>query len=131
MKTRLLMSSVALAVVMTAGSALADKANDTLNAAFTKELESVDSYFNSAREGVILQRSIWDGLLYLNQETGEYEGNLATSWTWVDDTTLELKLREGVKFHNGEEFEPTTWSTRSSSFPSRRTASSPSATSTG
>ena len=105
MKTRLLMSTVALAVVMTAGSAMADKANDTLNAAFTKELESVDSYFNSAREGVILQRSIWDGLLYLNQETGEYEGNLATSWTWVDDTTLELKLREGVKFHNGEEFD--------------------------
>lgn len=99
------MSSVALSVVMTASAALADKASDTLNTTFTKELESVDSYFNSAREGVILQRSVWDGLLYLNQETGEYEGNLATSWKWVDDTTLELTLREGVKFHNGEEFD--------------------------
>ncbi len=99
------MGSIALAAVMTGGHALAGKAGDTLNAAFTKELESVDSYFNSAREGVILQRSIWDGLLYLNQETGEYEGNLATSWEWVDDTTLELKLREGVRFHNGEEFD--------------------------
>ncbi|OLP37073.1 Glutathione-binding protein GsiB, partial [Symbiodinium microadriaticum] len=105
MNPRLLMSSVALTLAMVGSSALADKASDTLNAAFTKELESVDSYFNSAREGVILQRSIWDGLLYLNQETGEYEGNLATSWQWVDDTTLEMKLREGVKFHNGEEFD--------------------------
>ncbi|MCR4265255.1 ABC transporter substrate-binding protein [Nitratireductor sp. ZSWI3] len=105
MRTCLLASSVALAVAAGVGSAMAGKADDTLNAAFTKELESVDSYFNSAREGVILQRSIWDGLLYLNQETGEYEGNLATSWQWVDDTTLELKLREGVKFHNGEEFD--------------------------
>ncbi len=105
MKTRLLVGSVAAVLAFSGSNALADKANDTLNVAFTKELESVDSYFNSAREGVIFQRSVWDGLLYLNQETGEYEGNLATSWQWVDDTTLELKLREGVKFHNGEEFD--------------------------
>lgn len=91
--------------MVTGSEAMADKASDTLKAAFTKELESVDSYFNSAREGVILQRTIWDGLIYLNQATGEYEGNLATSWKWVDDTTLEFKLREGVTFHNGEEFD--------------------------
>jgi peptide/nickel transport system substrate-binding protein len=29
---------------------------------------------------------------------------LATSWRRVDDTTLELKLREGVVFHNGDAF---------------------------
>ncbi len=105
MKPFLLLSSAALAASMASGSAIADKASDTLSVPFTKELESVDSYFNSAREGVILQRSIWDGLLFSDPETGEYKGNLATSWEWVDDTTLELKLREGVKFHNGEEFD--------------------------
>lgn len=30
---------------------------------------------------------------------------LAVSRRWVDDTTLELKLREGVRFHNGEAFD--------------------------
>jgi peptide/nickel transport system substrate-binding protein len=30
---------------------------------------------------------------------------LAVSSKWVDDTTLELKLREGVRFHNGEPFD--------------------------
>jgi peptide/nickel transport system substrate-binding protein len=30
---------------------------------------------------------------------------LAISRKWVDDTTLELKLREGVSFHNGEAFD--------------------------
>jgi peptide/nickel transport system substrate-binding protein len=93
-----------LAVVASAGAAWADKANDTLRAAFTKELENVDSYFNSSREGVVLQRAVWDGLIYRDPVTNEYKGNLATSWEWIDDTTLEFELREGVTFHNGEAF---------------------------
>ncbi|MBD8891726.1 ABC transporter substrate-binding protein [Roseibium litorale] len=105
MKASFLKTTIAAsALLAAAGSAWADKASGTLNVAFTKELESVDSYFNSAREGVVLMRAIWDGLIYLDPVTNEYKGNLAESWTWVDDTTLEFKLRQGVKFHNGEPF---------------------------
>ncbi len=104
MKRRVLTGSVAALALFSAGMAHADKSNDTLRVAFTKELESVDSYFNSAREGVVLQRAIWDGLIYADPQTGEYSGNLATDWTWIDDTTLELKLREGVTFHDGSPF---------------------------
>jgi len=95
----------ALTVLLASSSAYADKANDTLSVAFTKELENVDSYFNSSREGVVLQRAVWDGLIYRDPKTNEYVGNLATSWKWIDDTTLEFKLRKGVKFHNGEDFD--------------------------
>ncbi len=99
-------TALALALSVSAtGAALADKANDTLRVAYTKELENVDSYFNSSREGVVLQRAVWDGLIYRDPETNEYKGNLATSWEWIDDKTLELKLREGVKFHNGDDFD--------------------------
>lgn len=94
----------ATALLAAAGSAWAGKANDTLSVAFTKELENVDSYFNSSREGVVLQRAVWDGLIYRDPATNEYKGNLATAWEWIDDTTLEFKLREGVTFHNGEPF---------------------------
>ena len=82
----------------------ADKASDTVNMAYLKELESADVYFNTAREGLLLNHSVWDGLLYRDPETGEYKGNLATEWTWIDATTIEFKLREGVTFHNGEPF---------------------------
>ena len=105
MNRNLLGGSLAAVMLLGATAAQADKAKDTLNVAFTKELESVDSYMNSSREGVVMQRAIWDGLLYRDPDTGEYKGNLATSWKWIDDTTLELKLRQGVKFQNGEPFD--------------------------
>ncbi len=94
-----------LAVVsVIASPVVADKADDTLNLAWKNDLENLDAYQNTAREGIILARHVWDGLIYRNPETSEYEGNLATEWRWVDDTTLEFSLREGVKFHNGEAF---------------------------
>ena len=40
----------------------------------------------------------------------DYRGNLAqvpslaTEWRRIDDATVELKLRQGVKFHNGDDF---------------------------
>lgn len=104
MNLALLKTTAAMAALSISTAAFADKANDTLHVAFTKELESVDSYMNSAREGIVLQRAIWDGLLYRDPVTSEYKGNLATSWEWIDDLTIEFKLREGVTFHNGEAF---------------------------
>jgi len=31
---------------------------------------------------------------------------LATDWGFVDDTTIDFELREGVQWHDGEEFTP-------------------------
>ena len=36
---------------------------------------------------------------------GKLIPRLATDWRWVDDRTLEMTLRQGVKFHNGEPFD--------------------------
>ncbi|MGX1500143.1 peptide/nickel transport system substrate-binding protein [Labrenzia sp. MBR-25] len=105
MKPFLATGVIALTTALSCGQAFANKSDDTLHTAFSKELESVDFYFQSAREGTIFARQVWDGLVFRDQTTGDYVGNLASSWKWVDDTTLEFKLREGVKFHNGEEFD--------------------------
>jgi peptide/nickel transport system substrate-binding protein len=98
-------AAVLLPVCLFSSTALAGKADDTLNIAFSKELEHVDPYYNTAREGILLGGAVWDALLYREPKTGDYVGNLATGWTWIDDTTLELTLRQGVTFHNGEPFD--------------------------
>jgi len=36
---------------------------------------------------------------------GKTVPRLATSWRWLDDRTLEARLRRGVRFHNGEAFD--------------------------
>jgi peptide/nickel transport system substrate-binding protein len=81
----------------------AGKKDDTLNIATTKELENADRYFNTAREGIIFARHVYDNLLYRDPKTYEYKPLLAKSFNWVDDTTLAIELRQGVKFHNGTE----------------------------
>lgn len=103
MKLRVFIATTALASAI-ALPVLAGQDTDSVAMAFNKELETADVYFNTAREGLLLNHAVWDGLLYRDPATGEYKGNLATEWTWVDDTTIEMKLREGVTFHNGEAF---------------------------
>jgi peptide/nickel transport system substrate-binding protein len=85
--------------------AFADKSSNTLNFAWTKELETLDRYYNTAREGMIVSRHVYDDLIYRDPQTWEYKPLLATSWKWIDPTTMELELREGVVFHNGEKFD--------------------------
>jgi peptide/nickel transport system substrate-binding protein len=38
-------------------------------------------------------------------QNGKLVPRLATGWQWIDDRTLQVKLRQNVKFHNGEKFD--------------------------
>jgi peptide/nickel transport system substrate-binding protein len=52
----------------------------------------------------IFNSSLWEGLIGLNWLNGlTARPELATEWRRIDDKTVELKLRQGVKFHNGAE----------------------------
>ena len=47
---------------------------------------------------------IYAGLIDLDRQGDlSLKPGLATSWKRIDDFTVELKLRKGVKFHNGDE----------------------------
>jgi ABC-type transport system substrate-binding protein len=65
------------------------------------ELRIVDS---SSFNFVTVVFNVFEHLLDL-EEGGKFVPRLATGWRWVDDRTLEMTLRQGVKFHNGEPFD--------------------------
>ena len=48
--------------------------------------------------------NVFEHLLELDQD-GLLVPRLATGWRWIDDRTLEVNLRRGVRFHNGEAFD--------------------------
>ena len=107
---RWLLSAVAASVLSVATGvavpAWAGKADDTLVWATDREVAVVDPYYNNTRELVIMGHLGWDGLLFRNLETNTFEPLLATAWEWVDATTLDVTLREGVVFHDGSTFGP-------------------------
>ncbi|KLK89742.1 hypothetical protein AA309_29680 [Microvirga vignae] len=82
--------------------AFAGKATDTLNAAFSNEIETLDSYKASTREALIIGRHLYDGLVSKNYKTGEFIPELAESYKFTSDTQIDFKIRKGVKFHNGD-----------------------------
>ncbi|WP_411346021.1 ABC transporter substrate-binding protein [Paenibacillus sp. WLX1005] len=67
------------------------------------DIESFDPHNNNntASEAVLV--NMYDYLLK-NDKDQKKVPVLATSWEQTDDTTWRFKLREGVKFHNGDPF---------------------------
>jgi len=48
--------------------------------------------------------NVFEHLMELDKD-GTLVPRLATHWRWLDDRTLEVSLRQGVTFHNGEAFD--------------------------
>src|SRR5262252_6021073 len=103
----LLQGSLFAVAVMAAFAthALAAKRDNSIRVASYQQADIIDPYFNTSLITTILAHHIWDTLVYRDPNTGEFKGALAASWTRLDDRTIEFKLRQGVKFHDGTAFE--------------------------
>ncbi|MDQ3914744.1 MAG: ABC transporter substrate-binding protein [Actinomycetota bacterium] len=64
---------------------------------------TADSFFDNSLIARAVYVPIYDSLF--RPIEGEMVPRLAEEWTWLNDTTLEIQLREGVTFHDGEEFD--------------------------
>jgi len=66
--------------------------------------ESLDPHYSALGSHAEAAKHIYDTLVWSGDDL-QIEPGLATSWEVVDDTTWEFKLREGVKFHDGSDFD--------------------------
>lgn len=66
--------------------------------------ESMDPHFSALGPHAEAAKHIFDTLVWSGTDL-QIEPGLATSWSPVDDDTWEFKLREGVKFHDGSDFD--------------------------
>jgi peptide/nickel transport system substrate-binding protein len=64
---------------------------------------SMDPYYHNLGPNNQVAEHIFDSLI-LQNENQQLMPGLATSWEPIDDLTWEFKLREGVTFHDGSEF---------------------------
>jgi len=64
---------------------------------------TLDPHEDSSAVQSATSRHIWDSLINLTATSGS-DPELATEWKNIDPTHWEFKLREGVKFHDGSEF---------------------------
>ena len=84
---------------------VAHAAKDRVVVAFGSNIPTLDPHMHSSRLAHIADYHLYDTLMYRSPKDGYKPGpGLATSLRSLNPTTWELKLRQGVKFHNGEPF---------------------------
>jgi peptide/nickel transport system substrate-binding protein len=97
--------AVIVAAMAVTGPACADKAHDTLRVAFDQPVRVIDALYNPNPEANLVDRAVMDNLISYDVATKSYRGQVAESWTQIDPTTLEIKLRHGIKFTDGTELD--------------------------
>lgn len=74
-----------------------------LTVGISSEPSSVDPHYHNLGPNNSSARNIFDRLIHMDAQM-QLRPGLAESWKATDDTTWEVKLRKGVKFHDGTPF---------------------------
>jgi len=101
-----ILGSTLLMVLMlfSPASLFAQTKDDTIVYALQSDVQNWDPPNSVLRESIILGYNVFDHLAARDLKTGKVGPGLAVSWKSLDDTTWEVKLRGGVKFHDGTPF---------------------------
>jgi len=97
-----------LPVLLAAGLAWAVAAPSTVAQSLTigmsSEPTSADPHYHKMTQNDALSAHVYDSLIVRSPDMTQLKPALATSWRTLDDLTWEFKLRQNVKFSNGEPF---------------------------
>jgi len=75
----------------------------TLTVGLKAEPSSIDPHYHNLTPNNAFARDIFDRLIMPDHKQ-QLQPGLAVSWEAIDDLTWEIKLRQGVKFHDGSPF---------------------------
>ena len=84
-------------------AAPADNARKDVVIAKAADVVGLDPHDVNDTSSAAALRHMYNSLLVRKTETGEIQPCLAESYEVVDDVTYKFKIREGVKFHNGND----------------------------
>src|ERR1041384_5864919 len=98
------MLSLLVVALLTPADAPARTKEDPLVYALQSDMQNWDPPNSVLRESIIMGYTVFDHLAARDLKTGKVGPSLAVSWKNIDDTTWEVKLRKGVKFHDGTPF---------------------------
>jgi len=101
---RLAILALLVLVVSLPAVAAAQTKADTIVYALQSDMQNWDPPNSVLRESIILGYHVFDHLAARDLKTGKVGPSLATAWRNLDDTTWEVKLRPGVRFHDGTPF---------------------------
>ncbi len=92
-----------LAPYLLGSAAMAQTPADTLRIGTGAPITSIDPHYHNLSPNIAIASHIFNPLAEMDA-TMHLQPSLATSWKLVDDRTWEFRLRDGVKFHNGDDF---------------------------
>lgn len=79
----------------------AQKSADTLRVALVDPVFTPVLYDDPKPETGLLSSAVFDSVLCFDERSGAIRPHLASAWRMSDERTLELTLRDDVKFHDG------------------------------
>ncbi len=87
-----------------AGGAAPGRLADSVTLGVLTITEALDPHGTLSYSQFLANRQIYDTLLTFDDRGEQLVPQLATEWQRIDPLTIELKLRDDVKFSNGEDF---------------------------
>ena len=85
--------------------AVAQNTANLVTVVLPEEPDNIDGCnANRSSTGRVVRNNIVEALAEINPADGSVKPRLATSWERIDEFRWRFKLRQGVKFHDGEDF---------------------------